>query len=194
MKKMTQVACLSAISIALLSGCASQPATPPAASSNSAGIPDWVLAPADPVGGMASTGCAPDTNSMNLNRSQATAAARADLTKRISVKVQAMDKLYGRTAEVDGQSESAGTFESVSKQLAEQALSGTRVAKADYVDINGRRNLCAMVVLEPDATKALVDKIIKQSNRAMSPDKEAVLYEEFRAAKAQSEMAEAFSR
>lgn len=188
MKKISQIACLSAISIALLSGCAGKSGD--STSSNSAGLPDWVMAP-EIEGGIAATSCVPDTNNLNLNRSQAMANARANLAKEIGVKVQAMDKEFQRSANVDGQIETGGTFESVSRQVANQYLTGSRPAKTDYVDLNGQRNLCVMVTLQPEATKKLFDQIIKQSSRAMSPAKEDVLYEEFRAAKAQNELIEA---
>lgn len=190
MKKTFQVACLSAICVAMLSGCAGNA---PKAPNNSAGLPDWVMAP-EIEGGIAATSCTPDTKNLNLNRSQAMANARANLAKEIGIKVQAMDKEYQRSANVDGQIETGGTFESVSKQVADQYLNGTRAAKTDYVDINGQRNLCVMVVLQPDATKGLFEKILQQSNRKLSPAKEDVLYEEFRAAKAQDELSEATRR
>jgi hypothetical protein len=48
-----------------------------------------------------------------------------------------------------------------------------------------------MVTMQPEATKALFENIMKQSKRKLSPQNEDILYEEFRAAKAQNELIEA---
>lgn len=188
MKRFTTLFCLSAVSIALLSGCASTPVDK--ANSSSGSLPDWVMAPMVD-GGIASTSCVRDTGNFSLDRAQATANARASLTKEIGVKVQAMDKEYMRNSTGGGQSEQGGTFESVSRQVANEFIVGSRPAKVDYVNINDQRNLCVMVAMQPEATKGLFESIMRQSKRKLSPQNEEILLEEFRAAKAQNELIEA---
>lgn len=175
---------LSIVTAALLSGCAGKPAEAPAS------LPDWVMAPMV-VGGIASTGCARDSGNFNLDRAQATASARASLTKEIGVKVQAMDKEFQRSSSGGGQAETGSTFESVSRQVANEYIVGSRPAKVEFIEINGQRNLCVMVAMQPEATKGLFEGILAQSQRKLSPQHEEILYEEFRAARAQQELIEA---
>lgn len=184
MKRLSTLFCLSAVTVTLLSGCAGKPAE------TTASLPDWIMTPMV-VDGIASTSCVRDTGNFNLDRAQATASARASLTKEIGVRVQAMDKEYQRSSTGGGLSETGGTFESVSRQVANEYIVGSRPAKVEFVDINGQRNLCVMVAMQPEATKGLFDSIMRQSKRALSPHSEEILYEEFRAAKAQQELIEA---
>lgn len=77
----------------------------------------------------------------------------------------------------------------------QNALFGlAKIRGVDYVDINGQRNLCVLVALNPNATKDLFDSIIQQSRRSLKPTSEEALYEEFRASKAQQELLEATSQ
>lgn len=185
MKRFSSLFCLTALTAAVLTGCGSKPAEAPKSS-----LPDWVMSPVV-EGGIASTSCVQSTGNFSLDRSQATANARASLTKEIGVKVQAMDKEYQRSSTGGGQTETGSTFESVSRQVANEYIVGSRASKVDFVDIDGKRNLCVMVTMQPEATKGLFDSIMKQSKRKLSPQNEEILYEEFRAAKAQNELIEA---
>lgn len=191
MKRFIKVACLAAFSAALASGCASNPGKQADAGSGS--LPDWVMNPAV-EDGIAATECVRDTGNFSLDRAEATAKARASLVKEIEIRVQAMDKTYMRSTTSGTDTESGGTFESVSRQVADQHMTGSRPLKVDYVNINDRRNLCVLVALNPAVTKDLFDAIIKQSKRSLSPTSEAALYEEFRASKAQQELMDATSR
>ena len=184
MKRFSSLFCLTALTAAVLTGCGTKPAE------TSASLPDWVMAPMVD-GGIASTSCVRDTGNFSLDRAQATASARASLTKEIGIKVQAMDKEYQRSSTGGGQDETGSTFESVSRQVANEYIVGSRPAKVDFVNINGQRNLCVMVAMQPEATKGLFDSIMRQSKRKLSPQNEEILYEEFRAAKAQQELIEA---
>ncbi|HKL77978.1 MAG TPA: hypothetical protein VJ985_06385, partial [Gammaproteobacteria bacterium] len=99
-----------------------------------------------------------------------------------------MDKTYQRKVKSQGGTTTGSTFESVSKQVAQQHLKGSRATKVQYVDINGERNLCAMVTLDPNTTKDIFDAIVKESSQKVSPQDEEQLYEEFKAKKAQDEL------
>lgn len=178
-----------AASIGLLAACGSQaPKEDMSAMSN---IPDWVLNPLV-ENGIADTQCVtayPGT-SMGTLKSAATANARAELAKQINVKVKAMDKTYNRLTETNQGPSTGSTFESVSKQITEQSLSGSRAIKVDYVNLppENKSNLCVMVALNPEQTKTLFENLVDGAGVNLNPNNEAVLYERFLAEKAAEEM------
>lgn len=191
MKRYSKIVLTAMVAAAVASGCASTPK--PSQADKASSLPDWVMNPSV-EGGIASAECVRDTSNFSLDRAEATAKARASLVKEIDVRVQAMDKTYMRSVSAGDETDTGGTFESVSRQVADQHMSGSRPLKVDYVDINGKRNLCVLVALNPNATKDLFDSIIKQSKRSLKPSSEEALYEEFRASKAQQELLDATSR
>jgi len=172
----------------MLAGCASSGKH----MEESSGLPGWVMNPTI-EGGIAATECVPASSDLSLDKSEATAKARATLVKQINLKVKAMDKTYQRKVKSASGTTTGGTFESVSRQVADQYLSGSRATKINYVDINGKRNLCAMVTLDPKTTKGLFKELVAQSKKKLSPQDEEVLYEEFKAKQAQDELTKATS-
>ena len=161
-------------------------------------IPDWVMSPVI-ENGIADTQClvANPGTSMSTLKSAAAASARAELAKQINVKVKAMDKTFQRLTESTDGPSSGSTFESVSKQITEQTLSGSRAIKQDYVNLppEGKSNFCVMVALSPEQTKTLfADLVDKAGTTNLSPSNEAVLYERFLAEKATKEMEEEFKK
>lgn len=172
----------------ILASCASAPkevAKPEPASA----LPDWVANPTI-EDGIASSECVPWSGDMSLDRTEAVAKARADLTKQIEVKVKAMDKTYARKVKTAGGISTGGTFETVSKQVANRNLTASQVNKVDMVNINGAQHLCTMVVFGREANKRLFEDLIKTSGAAqqISPQDESILWEEFKAYKAQQEL------
>ncbi len=57
--------------------------------------------------------------------------------------------------------------------------------------MEGKRHMCVIVAMQPEAFKALFDSIVKQSERKLSAQDEDMLFQEFRASKAQNELIEA---
>lgn len=170
------------IGASLLTACASNPA------SQAPQLPDWVTTPII-EDGIADTQCVQNTADFNILKNKAVTLARAELAKQIDVKVKAMDKVYQRLTDTAEGSTTGGTFESVSKQLANQSLSGSRATKVQYVNFpDNTQKLCAMVTLSPELTNTLFKGLIKESKKAVSPQDEAVLYERFLAKKAADEM------
>jgi len=161
------------------------PAAPPASS-----LPSWVMNPMV-ENGIADTQCVSAKPGVGLNylKSQATALARAELSKQLDVKVKAMDKTYQRLADTTSGQSVGGTFESVSKQVAQQSLSGSRAINMDYVTMpGGEQNFCVMVALSPELTDSLFKELVNKSGANLSPQDEGVLYEQFLSHKAQEEM------
>lgn len=179
-----------ALTVIALSACGAQQTKVDAPQQSS--LPDWVMNPVI-ENGIADTQCivAHPGTSMSTLKSAATASARAELAKQIGIKVKAMDKTYNRLTETNDGPSNGTNFESVSKQVAEQALSGSRAIKMDYVNLppEGKSNFCVMMALSPEQTKMLFEGLVDKAGATnLSPDNEAVLYERFLAEKATKEM------
>ena len=168
------------------------PAAPAAAPApNVPNLPEWVLNPVI-EGGIASAECVPASSDFSLDRNQATAQGRAEISKQLGLKVQAMDKTYQNKVTTAGGVSNGNTFESVSKQVSEQYIKGSKASKVEYVMINGKNNMCVLVTLDPNSSKKLFDAIVDGSNQQVSPQDKDVLYQEFKAYKAQEDLAKQF--
>lgn len=150
-------------------------------------LPMWVLNPTI-EGGIASTECVIYTGDISLDKAEAVALARASLAKQIDVKVKALDKTYKRKVRTKDGVAAGGVFESVSKQVTQQHLKGARAIKMDLIEIDGKKQWCVMVAMDPAVTESLFKNLVKESNVNLSPQDEGVLYEEFKAYKAGQEL------
>ena len=181
---MKLTALITLITASLLVACAS---TEPAPESPNK-LPDWVMLPFV-ENGFADTQCVTNTADMNVLKNKAVALGRAEIAKQIDVSVKAMDKTYQNLTDTAQGSSSGSTFESVSKQVAQAQLKGSRAVRVEYVDFPDKTTkLCAMVTLSPELTKNFFDTLVSESDRQLSPTNEAVLYQQFLAKKAQDEM------
>ena len=168
----------------VVAGCASSSQQSAATQS----LPDLVTMPYL-EDGFADTQCVANNGGMGILKNKATALGRAEITKQIDVQVKAMDKTYENLTEAEGGASTGSTFESVSKQVASQKLSGSRATKVEYVDFpDGSQQLCVMVTLDPKLTKELYSEVTAQSGRKLSAQDDAVLWQEFKAHKAQEEL------
>ena len=173
-----------AFTIIFVAGCASTPTVSKTASS----LPDWVMIPLV-EDGVADTQCVLANASMGILKSKATALGRAEISKQIDVQVKAMDKTYQSLVEATEGDSVGNTFESVSKQVSSQKLSGSRATKVEYVDFpDGTQQLCVMVTLDPALTRELYNEVTKGSGRKLSGRDDAVLWQQFMAQKAQNEL------
>ncbi|SOB77112.1 hypothetical protein SAMN04488490_2876 [Marinobacter sp. LV10R510-11A] len=180
------------LAASLMAGCASNQA-PEQPTSNS-GLPAWVMTPASVAGegALAATECVPDNANMSILKAKSVALARAALAQQIGVNVQAMDKTYQTLTENGDEAGSGSTFESVSKQVADQMLNGAIPQRMDYLEGPGDKMLfCSMVVLAPEKNRKIFEQIIDKSNRQLNPNNEALLYQEYRAKRAAEELDEA---
>mgnify|MGYP006083501005 CR=1 FL=1 len=151
-------------------------------------LPNWVTQPSI-EGGFVDTQCVRNNADMNILKTKASALARAEIAKQIELQVKAMDKTYSSLTFANQASAEGDTFESVSKQITNQKLVGTRPVRVDYVPFpDGTAKLCSMVTMEPAKIDALFDQVIRQSGRAVSAESREVLYQEFKAQKAQQEL------
>lgn len=174
---------------AALAACSSTPTT----ESLNENIPDWVLNPSI-EDGIAHSECVPSSGNMSIDKAQAVALARVGLAQQISTKVKALDKTYQERVDVQGESVVGSTFSSVSKQLTNQMLVGAQPVKTSYANFNGQNQLCVMTALTPEKTKDLFTKLVSASEVTLSPQDASVLYQEFKAYKAQQELDQELSK
>lgn len=176
------------VSCVTLAACAGNQPMPEAAGPV---LPDWV---ANPVveNGIADTQCVRATQgvSMSTLKAKATALARSELARQIGIKVKAMDKTFQRLTETNQGDSHGSTFESVSKQVTQQHLAGSRAIQQNYVKLppDNADNYCVMVAMSPELTETLFKDLVAQFGRNLSPTNEAVLYEQFLMKKATEEM------
>lgn len=170
--------------VSLLAACSSQPKN----ETTSIGeIPSWVLNP-QVEDGIAVSECVLWSGNMSIDKQQAVTNARTALAQRIDTRVTAMDKSYRDKVEASSGIQSGTTFSSVSKQITDQALVGTTPLKTDIVKIAGQDNLCVLVALGQQSTKAVFDDLVKKANKPMTAQQEDVLYQEFKAQRADAQL------
>jgi len=174
-------------SLSFLVACASSPT--PTAETAAPALPDWVMNPVV-ENGIADTQCIKSGNkSITYLKGPATSLARAELAKQIGLRVKAMDKTYVRMQEAAGVDTSGQTFESVSKQVTDKNLNGSKVIQQGYVMMPEAGNhFCVMVAMDPAQTKTLFKDLIQESGSEVSPRSEEALYERFLAKKATEEL------
>ena len=166
-------------------GCANGPAE---TSKTASGVPSWVMnpMPSDPEG-IADVSCVSDSGNLTVDRQAAVANARTALAQQVNMKVQAMAETYVNRTDAQGGTATGSQFEQVGRQISQQTLSGSRANKVDFVDINGKRQLCAVVELSLKQ-KELFDKIVKASGAKLQPDQEVARFEQFKAGQARERM------
>lgn len=159
-------------------------------------IPDWVAAPQGEVSdGLAATECVPASDQFSIDRSEAVALTRQAMAAQIEVAVESMDETYQQqTRTADGEVVSGSTFQSVSRQLTDQSLSGLRVNRTGYEVINEQRQLCTMLVMGESSMRQLFNDILAASERPVAAQDEAVLWEQFQHSQARDEMDRSLER
>ena len=176
---------LSLPAIALLSACSSN--TPIEETTAVGKIPSWILNP-QIEDGIAVSECVLWSGNMSIDKQEAIANARTALAQRIETKVSALDKTYRDKVVIASGVESGSTFSSVSKQVTQLTLIGTTPIKTDIVNIAEKDNLCVLVGIGQEDTKNIFDKLVSAAKRPMSADQESVLYQEFKAQRAEQQL------
>ncbi|WP_019528396.1 LPP20 family lipoprotein [Dasania marina] len=184
--KTLNLATLGLAASVLLTACGGSPTKEELAKADP--YPAWFYNPTV-ENGIAAASCVPIPGSnVSVAQKQATANGRANLAFQIETKVKAMDKTYDRVTTTNAGSSTGGTFESVSKQVTQQSLSGSRAIKFERVLDDDKKMMCALVALTPEATNQLFKSLVKSAEVNLSPDHESVLKEQFMAYKAQQEL------
>ena len=181
----TQKIILTALIATAISACSStEKVEEPSPSAN---IPSWVLNPIV-EDGISATDCVKFSGNMSVDKKMATANSRLSLAQQIGIRVEGLDKTYLNRVDANDDTTVGSNFSSVSKQLTQQKLNGSRVVKSDIVRILGKDHFCVLTTLSPTATTELFEAIMKQSQRLINPQDEKFLYQEFKAHKAEKNL------
>jgi len=182
-----QLRILSLSTLFFLAACSSTP-EPPSVETTSVGvIPSWILNP-QVDDGIAVTECVLFSGNLSIDKQQALANARTSLAQRIETRVSALDKSYRDKVEVASGTESGSTFSSVSKQVTQQTLVGTSPLKMDVVKIADKDNLCVLMAIGQQSTKAIFDELVNKAELPMTANQKDVLYAEFKAQRAEEQL------
>ena len=153
------------ITVLFLVACASQPQSLP---------PGWVLIPPQDDGITASA-CAVRSSDYMLDRQMATAMARSALSKQITIRVRAVDKLQSSLSN----GAASRSFESATEQVSEEVLSGSKVTRIEQANYDGANHLCLLVSLAGPESRAAFSTIYQATKLNVGPLQEEQLYAEF---------------
>jgi len=154
-------------------------------------LPAWAFTPSV-EDGIASAQCVKFSGELSLDQQEVTAKGRAALAQQISVRAQVMDKTFQDKTTAEGKTVTGSTFQSVSKQIADQNLVGSKLVKTEFGTVNDVSYLCGMVAITNAETKKMFDAIVKDKTApSVSAKDEAILYQEFKGYKAQQDLDQA---
>ena len=157
------------------------------AADSSVNIPEWVLNTVV-ENGIAAADCIKYSGNISIDQKMAVANARLALAQQIETRIEGLDKTFANRTDVNDESSVGTTFSSVSKQLTKQTLNGSRIVKADVVEIGGKDYFCALTTLSPELTKTLFKDLIKETKPKINAKDEQFLYQEFKAFKAEQDL------
>ena len=177
---------LATASALLMSGCAQKSESvvaqaPSQIASEFDGAPAWVLE-SGVEGAISAVGSAKIGGAgMSFAKTEATGNGRDDLARQIQVNVTNMLKNFTQTTGVGDQQTVDKVVANVSKQLAKQDLSGSKVSK-QWISKSG--TLYVLVVMQdPSKVTAAVKDAVKTSFK-----NDQALWQQFQAKKAQDEL------
>ena len=177
------------LTAALMTGCASQDRKN---KGELASTPDWILSP-QIENGIAESACVIWSGNIAIDKDEASHIARDRLAKQIELRSAGMTKAFSDKTTTSNGLNTGTTFESVSRQIYDQTLKGTKPTKAGIFIIDAKKNFCVMVEVDPDKTKKLYKNIVAASGAQLNADDDAVLFQQFKAWKAQGELDKALS-
>lgn len=152
-----------------------------------ADIPNWILAP-QIENGIAESACVLWSGNLSIDKDEASHIARDRLAKQIDVRAAGMTKAFADKTTTSAGLNTGTTFESVSRQIFDQTLKGSKPSKAGLFTLDNKKNFCVMVEISPEKTNILYKGIIAASGKQLSADDDKVLFQQFKAWKAQGEL------
>lgn len=192
MQKETIVRIFAVAMVALISACASNPdkGKPSDALAN---LPQWAVTPTSETG-LADSACVQFSGSMNVDRSEAIVLASEQLAAQIDKKVAFLAKSFqSKTKSTDGLN--VGTnFSQTGQQLVKQELQGAKATQVGVFEVSGQDQLCVLVELNGEKTKQFYQAMKNSSRATLDAKDDSVIYEEFRAYKADQELQKALAQ
>lgn len=181
-----------AVGIALSMGCAGtpEPAPVPAAPATPE-TPAWIESPSI-EGGFVATECVKNIEGQrSILKKKASLLARAEIANQIDVRVQELAKQYRELVELAEGNAISENLDQTVKTLTNEQLMGSRVTRTGYHDFGeGVQYLCVMVELDPAHTDAFYKALVGDTGMGdrLSPQQDAVLFQQFKASQAQAEL------
>ena len=169
------------IATTLITGCASQKSIN---QGELADIPEWILSP-QIENGIAESACVPWSGNMAIDKDEASHIARDRLAKQIEQRAAGMTKAFADKTTTNKGLNTGTTFESVSRQIFDQTLAGSKPTKAGLFTIDENKQFCVMVEINPENTSKLYQNIVTETGAQLNADDNAVLFQQFKAWKAQ---------
>ena len=157
-------------------------------------LPQWVFQPKID-NGVAAAQCVKFSGNISLDQQEVTAKGRASLAQQIDLRAQVMDKVYQSRTEAEGKAVSGSVFENVSKQVTDQNLTGSKLTRTEFGTVNKEQYICGLVSITQDETKKIFDSIVNdKSAPKVSAQDQDILFQEFKAYKAQQELGQAIGQ
>lgn len=127
MKKSVILVTVAVLAVAFIAGCASPPPPAPAPSQEQAppGLPSFYLNPPQADDAIYGVGSA-KMSTLDTSRRMAISRAREDIAFQMNAAIQAAIIDYAQEAGVDGESQVISFVETISRQVTETTLQGTR--------------------------------------------------------------------
>lgn len=167
---------------AALAACASNKSLPPDSQ-----LPDWVLNP--PIQNQfAGASCVNFSGQMDIDQQAATAQSRVKIAQQMQISVDNLVETMQNRTDVNNGIAAGADFSSVSRQLAQQSLKGAILEKTAFGKIDDRQQLCTLVTLNGERSKALFKGIVEKSGANLSAQDEDVQFQKFLAAQARDRL------
>ena len=188
---------LMVVALFLIVSCSGKDAPDPNAPTNvpsEINLPGWVLQP-EVEEGIAAAQCVQFSGNISLDQQEITAKGRAALAQQVNLRAQVMDQVFQDRIETDEKSTSGSVFQNVSRQVTDQLLIGSKLIRTDFGDINDAPYICGLVAISPSETERLFESIVSSEDAPTTnvQDKD-ILYQEFKAYKAQQDLAQAIGQ
>lgn len=142
-------------------------------------IPNWVLNP-NTDDGLAAVDCVEFSGNVSVDAKLASSNARLALAQQIGTKVEAIDETYDSRISSGESTNIKSRFSSVSKQLTNQSLTGSKILQSAIVKISGKDYFCSMAVLSESKTEQLFHSIVDKADVALDSSIEAQLKKDFK--------------
>lgn len=183
---------LLAITLAAIAGCASNPEEGKSSGAMS-NLPVWVVSPTSETG-LADSACVQYSGSINVDRSEAITLANEQLAGQLERKVAFLAKSFqSKTKTSDGLN--VGTnFTQTGQQLVNTSLNGAKATQMGVYEVSDVEQLCVMVEMDESRTRDFYSKMKQTSKASLDARDDDVIYEQFRAYKANQDLEQALEQ
>lgn len=198
MKYGTRIATLTTATLTIITlaatttllGCSSTPNKPANALDN---LPHWVVNP-QLEGGLADAACVPYSGSLNIDRSEAIHYATEQLAAQLERKVSFLAKGFQSKTQTTQGINTGSDFNQSGQQLVQQSLQGVFTKEVGVYELDGKKQLCVLVAMPAEKSEQLYSQLKNTSGAQLNAKDDAVLYQQFRAYKANQELQQQLSQ